>query len=165
MMFILGEIFSFLAAAFLGYSTFSKNKKKMAFLQIIDSTFNGISNLFLLSYSGIITNAFTATRNFLVYKNKFTNKVAIVFCILIICIGVTFNNKGPIGILPIIASVEYTIFICKSKNTNNLRLGLIFNLILWAIYDFYISSYPMFTMDVMIIFFSIFNNYRLRKVV
>ena len=44
MIFYIGELFSFLAAVCLGYSTFKKNKNKMIFWQIIDSILNCIAN-------------------------------------------------------------------------------------------------------------------------
>lgn len=163
MMLVFGEIFSFLAAICLAYSTFSKKKDKMIFWQIIDSLFNSISNVFLLSYSGCITNIFTLLRNYLTYKGKFNKKCLIIIMMLLIFLGICFNNKGFIGILPIIASIEYTIFMYKTKTVNKLRIGLIINLIMWGVYDFYIKSYPMFAMDMIIIVLSLINNYKYQK--
>ena len=159
-MLIIGEIFSLLAAVFLAYSTFAKKKQKMVFWQILDSSLNAISNIFLLSYSGCITNIFTVLRNYLTYKNKLNKRYTIIFIILMVILGCLFNNKGIIGLFQIIASIEYTLFMYRSKTANNLRTGLIINLTLWGIYDFYIKSYPMLIMDIVIIIFSITNNIR-----
>lgn len=163
MLFILGEIFSFMAASCLCYSTFNKEKKKMVFWQIFDSIFNTISNLFLLSYSGFITCIFTTIRNILEYKKFNSKKVTLFLCILLIILGVIFNNKGIIGLFPLVACIEYTIFMFKANTSQTLRVGLIINLFLWIIYDLYIKAYPMLIMDLIIICSSLFNIVKFRK--
>lgn len=135
----------------------------MIFWQIIDSSFNSISNIFLSSYSGYITNIFTLLRNYLTYKGKFNKKYLVIFILLLVVLGLYFNNKGIIGILPIIASIEYTIFMYKAKTTNRLRIGLIINLIMWGVYNFYIKAYPMFIMNIIIISLSSINNYKSKR--
>lgn len=163
MLFIVGETFSFIAAICLCYSTFNKEKKQMVLWQIFDSLFNIFSNLFLLSYSGFITCIFTTIRNTLEFKNLNSKKVTIVFCILLLILGFAFNNKGIIGLFPVVACVEYTIFMLRSKTSQALRIGLIINLSLWFIYDLYIKSYPMSIMDLIIIITSLFNIVKFKK--
>lgn len=60
---ILGEAFSFLAAVFLAYSTFSNKKKNMIWWQAVNAIFYCISNMFLGGYSAVITNVLTVIRN------------------------------------------------------------------------------------------------------
>lgn len=159
-MFIIGEIFSFCAAIFLCYSTFAKDKHKMVCVQVMDTICCALSNLFLMSYSGFITSLFSTTRNILESKNK-NNKVILTILCLILCItGVIFNNKEWIGLLPVVASIEYTIVMFNSKSSQSLRYGLIINLIMWSIYDLYIKAYPMFLMDLIIASTSSINAYR-----
>lgn len=162
-MFIIGEIFSLLAAICLCASTFCKKKRKMVTWQVMDSILNALANLFLLSYSGFITNIFTAIRNILEAKKIKSKFITIIFCIILIILGFKFNNRGVIGLLPIFASIEYTIFMFKSKTSQALRIGLIINLIPWSIYDMYIRSYPIFITDLIIISFSIFNINKYKK--
>lgn len=163
-MIVTGQVFSFLAAITLAYSTFNKSKNKMIFWQIVDSMLNAIANVFLFSFSGAITNVFTSIRNMLQVKNKFDKKMMILFCLFVIIIGIYVNNKGIIGLLPIIASIEYTILMYKFKTAQKMRIALIINLILWSIYDFTIKSYPMFTMDLIIICISFINIIRFKEI-
>lgn len=50
--FVFREIFSFLEAVCLCYSTFSTSKKNMVFWQLNDSFLGAVSNAFLFSFSG-----------------------------------------------------------------------------------------------------------------
>lgn len=157
---IIGEIFSFIAAIFLALSTFRKNKEKMMKLQVIDSLFNAFSNLYLNSLSGFVVNILTTIRNIFNIKNKFNCCYLIIYCIIVLIMGTKANNRGIIGVLPIFASIEYSIFLFKSKNSQIIRYSLILNLIMWMIYDYLIKAYPMFFMDFIIIIITLINAYR-----
>lgn len=159
-MIFMGEIFSFLAAIFLCYSLFSKTKNKMIHIQIFSAMANFISNIFLFSYSGAITNFFAILRNYISYKGKNSLILTISICILLTILGMIFNNQGIIGVLPILATLEYTICMYKVKKVNNMLISAFFNVLLWSIYDFYIMSYPMFVMDVVTALVSIHNYFK-----
>lgn len=163
-MIIIGEIFSFIAALALGYSTFSNNKKNMMFWQILDSMLNALANVFLYAYSGVVVCVMTALRNVLVAYDKFQKWMLWIFVIFSALLGLVFNNTGLIGILPIIASIGYTICLYIFNDTQKIRLVLIGNLSLWAVYDYTIMSYPMFVMDIIIIFMSVLNYIRFKNV-
>ena len=45
----------------------------------------------------------------------------------------------------------------NSKSSQIMRIALLINLSLWLIYDFFIKSYPMFIMDLVIILITIIN--------
>jgi len=128
-MIIIGEIFSLLAALTLAYSTFSNKKNKMIWWQAINAIFYGISNLFLGGYSAVVTNVLTLSRNILVVKNKLDKKFTIIICILMTIVGVYFNNRVWLGLLPIIASVQYTICVYVLKSAQRMRIALIINLL------------------------------------
>ena len=160
---ILGEILSLLAALTLAYSTFSKKKKKMMLWQALNALFFGLSNFCLAGYSAVVTNVLTFIRNLLVVKNKFDKKCTVIICILIIGIGLHFNNRSIIGLLPIIASVQYTICVFALKSPQHLRWSLVVNLAMWVIFDFVIAAYPAAIMDIVIIIVTIINIIRFRK--
>ena len=68
--FTLGTICSFICAILMAWSTFSKNKKEMAKIQIFNPIFGALSNFFLCSYSAVVTNIVNVIRNYLTYKEK-----------------------------------------------------------------------------------------------
>ena len=68
--FTLGTICSLICAILIAWSTFSKNKKDMAKIQIFNPIFGALSNFFLCSYSAVVTNVVNVIRNYLTYKEK-----------------------------------------------------------------------------------------------
>ena len=163
-MIIVGEVLSLLAALTLAYSTFSNKKDKMIWWQAINAVFYGLSNLFLGAYSAVVTNILTLSRNVLLVKNKLDKKLTIIICILMTIVGIVFNNRALLGLLPIIASVSYTICIYVLKSAQQMRIALVINLMQWMIFDFLVKAYPMFIMDIIIIIVTLINIIRYKKV-
>lgn len=156
-MVILGELFSLLAALCLAYSTFSTKKNKMIWWQAINAIFYGLSNLFLGAYSAVVTNVLTLFRNTLEVKNKLNRNFTSVICLLMAIVGLLANNRELLGILPILASITYTICVYVLKSAQQMRIALVVNLIQWMIFDFLVKSYPMFIMDMIIISITLIN--------
>lgn len=163
-MIIIGEILSLLAALTLAYSTFSNKKTKMIWWQALNAVFYGLSNLFLGGYSAVVTNVLTLFRNVLLVKNKLDKKFTIIICILMIIIGLYFNNREWLGLLPIIASIQYTICIYLLKSAQHMRYALIINLLQWMVFDLLVKAYPMFILDIIIIIVTIINVLRFKKI-
>ncbi len=155
--FTLGTIFSLCCAVLIAWSTFSKNKKDMAKIQIFNPIFGAISNFFFCSYSAVVTNVVNVIRNYLTYKGKLTKIITIICIIFYILFGISFNTKGWIGIFPILASSIYAIFCLKSKNAQSLRYGLLLNQILWLIHDLYIRAYPSIVVEILVSIITIYN--------
>ena len=81
-------------------------------------------------------------RNILAYKNKLTEKLTFVLMILCIVAGLWANNRGIIGLFPIVASASYTVLMYTTRNDQQMRYALISNLLLWFVHDFYVQAYP-----------------------
>ena len=139
---ILGNIFSLCAVICLGISVIKNSKKSLIGWQIVDTVFFIASTLVLKSYAAVTTNTVSLIRNILAYKYGLSKSAAIFFCIIMTVIGVYLNNRGIIGLFPIIASIEYTIGMYMTENEQQMRWILVFNLLLWFIHDAYIQAYP-----------------------
>lgn len=163
-MIIVGEIFSLLAALCLAYSTFSNKKNKMIWWQAINAVFYGLSNLFLGAYSAVVTNILTLFRNTLQVKSKLNRKFTIIICLLMAIVGITINNREWLGLLPVIASISYTICVYVLKSAQQMRIALVINLIQWMIFDFLVKSYPMFIMDIILIIVTLINIIRYKNI-
>ena len=85
---------------------------------------------------------------------------------MIACIvaGLIVNNLGFIGLLAIIASSSYTLFMHITKNAQQLRLALISNLILWLIHDTYIQAYPSVIICLVLITWTSLQIYKNKKI-
>lgn len=139
---ILGNLLSLCAVVCLAISVVKKNKKSLIAWQVSDTAFFVASTLVLRSYSAVVTNSVSLLRNLCAYYGKLNKALAIFFCGIIVVIGLYLNNRGVIGWLPIIASVQYTICLYVTKNEQQMRWALVFNLMFWFIHDTYIQAYP-----------------------
>lgn len=135
----------------------------MILWQAINAIFYGLSNLFLGAYSAVVTNILTLFRNTLQVRNKLDRNFTIIICFLMAIVGVIFNNRTWLGLLPIFASVSYTICVYVLKSAQQMRIALVVNLFQWMIIDFLVKSYPMFIMDIIIIIITIINIVRHKK--
>lgn len=148
---IFALICSALAAITTLLSSLCKTKKNIFLFQCINKIFGILYTLLLRGYSGMIINILALVRNFLTLKNKMTIKIQAFICILMFVIGAIVNNRGLLGYLPILSSIEYTVIACRNKSTVKMvKIALLINMIMWGIYDFIIKSYPTFITDVII---------------
>lgn len=160
---ILGNIFSLLSAICLAVSVLKKNKNDLIWWQIVDVVFCILSNIALYTYAALTTNSIALIRNILAYKNKLTKKITWILLILCIIAGFWANNRGLIGLFPIIASATYTIFIFITKNEQQMRWALTSNLILWFIHDIYVQAYPSALTDIVLCVWTFIQIYKNRK--
>ena len=160
---IIGNIFSLLSAICIAISVLKKNKKDLIWWQIIDTIFCLLSNIALYAYAALTTNSIALTRNILAYKNKLTKKLTLILLILCIIAGLWANNRGIIGLFPIIASAEYMIFMFTSKSSQQLRWALVLNLILWLVHDVYVQAYPSAITDLVLSAWTLIQIFQNRK--
>ena len=145
------------------YICFKKNKNDLILWQGIDVIFCILSNIALYTYSALATNTIALIRNFLAYKNKLTKQITWILFILCIVAGLYANNRGIIGLFPIIASASYTIFMYITKNEQQMRWALVSNLILWFVHDIYVQAYPSALIDVVLSVWTSIQIFKNRK--
>ena len=139
---IIGNIFSFLASLCTAVSVVKKNKTDFMYWQVGNTVFAILTNFVLLSYSGVTTNSVSLIRNVLAYKKKLSFLITLIILAISITLGLIYNNRGLIGILPVFSSAGYTLCIFLTKNEQQLRYALIADLSVWATYYLYIQAYP-----------------------
>lgn len=154
---ILGNLFGLLCGIFCTASTFGKDNKQMMKLQCLDCSCGIIACIILRGYSGAIVQSVCLVRNMLVYKEKCSKLVQVILLTIIFILGIMFNNMGILGLLPIIASMEYTIVIMKTANIKLINISLLINNILWLIYNFIIQNYLNMILSTIIIISSTIN--------
>ncbi|RGD74112.1 YgjV family protein [Anaerofustis stercorihominis] len=138
---IIGNIISFIAALFMISSCIVNDRSRVFMLQFFNSFLLGIASWFFASYAGIAALLISSVRNFIVSKDKFTKNVMIVFLILSVTLGVAVNNRGFIGLIPIIATVQYTLCSYYVKGVKETRYSIWANLFMWIVYSFSILDF------------------------
>lgn len=163
MMLIVGNILSLLAAICIGISVVKKSKKDLIGWQIWDVIFCILSSFVLASYAAVTANTVALIRNVLAYKNKLTKNMTWVLTFLCVLLGLWANNRGIIGLFPVIAAGSYTVLMYTTKDEQQMRWALVSNLILWLVHDAYIQSYPLAVMDFMLSVWTAVQIYKNRK--
>ena len=138
-----GNIVSLAAAVFLAVSCAVKDRKQIFVLQFMNCAVLAAASYFFSSYAAISTLALCCVRNIFIMRDRFTKLV-------IIC-GLLANNRGIVGLLPVIATVEYTMcchFITEVKKN---RVSILVNEIIWIVYSFIIMDYSTAVTDIIVV--------------
>lgn len=162
MLVIIGNIVGLLASIVMAYSGIFKNKKTMLFIQCIEKVLLVISNILLNGISGAIVNTISFVRNLLCYKDKLNLVLKIILTLISIPVTIYFNNRGLIGLLPLIAGISF-IWFMTVKDVKKFKLLIIVTTVLWSIYNFYIQSYVTFVFEVLTIITNIISIIMLGK--
>ena len=160
---IIGNLFSLLSATCIAVSVIKKSKNDLIWWQIIDVIFCILSNIALFTYSALTTNSISLIRNILAYKNKLNKNITWILLILCVIAGLCANNRGIIGLFPIIASASYTIFMYTTKNEQQMRWALVSNLLLWFVHDAYVQAYPSALTDMALSVWTLIQIFKYRK--
>ena len=135
---IIGNLISFVAATFVAASCLVNNRKTIFFLQFLNNAVLAVAALFFGAYSSITTLVICSVRNIVIVKNRFDKKAVIITILLVTAAGLTANNRGLLGLLPILCAVRYTICIYLFTDVKRTRINILIDQITWAIYSFLI---------------------------
>ena len=131
---VIGNIISLIAGIFIILSMWVNDEKKAYFYQFLNAFLLTISSVFFFSWTGVVTMAIAATRNAMVYKDKLTRRWTYFFIVLCVVLGLAVNNRGIIGLLPVIAIVEITICNYRLKSIKYIKMSFIVNSAIYVIY-------------------------------
>ena len=160
---IIGNIFSLLSTICIAVSVIKKNKTDLIYWQIIGVVFSIFTSISLVAYASLIMNFLTLLRNIFAYLKRLTKELTWIFCIVSAIIGLYVNNLGIFGLLPIAATIIYTIFLFITKNEQQMRYAVIINLLLWCVHNFYVQAYPAALNDIVVSLWSAIQIYKNRR--
>ncbi len=143
---------------FLALSALKNKKEEIVLFQIFCYFFDIMANFVLGGYSGAVVVAASLARNILVYKNKMSNvAVCVIMTVMTVC-GISVNRHGWIGVLPVMANAEYTLWLWYGgTNPRGIKISMAANVLIWAVYDFTIQAFPAFISDVVIFAVTVFG--------
>ncbi len=151
---IIANIFAFLAALFMAGGTSLKTKKKIVGALVISDLFFIIANLISWSLSAAIVNTIAIVRDYMVYHKKFTRPLNAILITAVIAIGLFVNTRGLIGLLPIIATVQYGLIVRRARYPQLVRFSILIATLLWSVHDLSIGLFapaPIYLMSIIII--------------
>lgn len=138
---VLGNMISFAAAVMLFLGCYTTDTSKIYRYQIAENMILCLSSLVFGSYSGMITLSLAIFRNILLMKDKYTKNWMILLSIVITAGGVMVNTKGLVGLLPVIATLVWTVSNYYFRDFLHVKIFLLINIALWTIYFFAIWDF------------------------
>lgn len=144
---VIGNIISFIAAIFMAISCAVKNRKFIFYLQALNCFILAVASVFFGAYAGITTLLISTVRNIIVAHDKYTKPVMYVFLVLTVVLGIFANNRGFTGLLPVIATVQYTLCLNLFKGLLSTRICIFINTAIWVTYSFIIKDFSTACMD------------------
>ena len=139
-MIVIANIILLIGSLIMVYSGTLKKKKLILLVQTSHILLFIIGNLLLGGITGAISNALGAFRNILCYFEKLNIWWMSIIAMTAVILGISFNDLGVIGLLPIISVVVFT-YGMNTKNIFYFKGLIIFSMSMWLIYDIYIKGY------------------------
>ena len=160
---IIGNIIALIASLLMVYTGTIKEKKKIIYIQTVQIGLFILSNSVLGGITGAIINIVSLVRNILCYKDKLKIKEKVVLVTISTVLSLSFNNLGIIGLLPLIATLSYTLLM-DMKDIMKFKILIIFTLVMWGIYDLSIRSYSSAIFDFLNIVTNSIAIYQLQRI-
>ncbi len=139
---IVGNACSLFAMGSDSISSSRKNVNSMLWFQNLSQLFYAVGSILLKGYSAAVQNAVCILRNLAVIKGIKSKTVEWVLIILGVVIGLLSNNLGFIGLLPILANLQYSLAIFKFRsNERALKISFLITCILFIFFSLKILNF------------------------
>ena len=148
---IVGNICSLCAMVSDSVSGTRKKNSEILGIQILSQFFYGIGTIILKGYSSTAQNAVAVLRNLAAIKKVKSKAIEWGLILLGVALGVIFNNRGLLGWLPILANLEYSVAVFRSKdNERLLKYALIANMLMYSVFSIMIRNYVGFIANIVV---------------
>ena len=140
------------------FSSSRKSARSMLLIQCISQLLYATSAILLKGYSAAVQNLTSILRNIYFVQSK-TNKYLEWFLILLpVVLGLIFNNRGLLGLLPVVANLEYSLVMFFFKNdAAKLKLALAVCCAIFVVFYYFLTNYVGMVMCLFIIASAVFS--------
>lgn len=149
---ILGNGISALGSVFMIASCVTKQRERVFYYQFIQCMLLSVSSWFLCSYSGMAANLISGVRNIAVAKQRFDQRTMIGFLFTSVLLGLIVNNRGWIGLLPILANLQYAVCSYAFTSLKGTKLSIWVNVLIWILYSFLVLDFATGISDSIVLF-------------
>lgn len=153
-----GNLIMLLGSVVMVFSGLAKEKNSAVILQTVQIGIMSFGMVVLGSFGCAVINLFSCARNILSYKGKLNCMMKA--CLVVFSTGISLfvNNRGLIGILPIICFILYTLFM-NTEDFVKFKLLVIAGSALFLVHDFCVKSYTSALFDAFTIIASVLSIY------
>lgn len=133
---IIGNVCSLLAMVTDSISSTRKTAKGVLLVQSLSQLIYFIGTVVLKGYSGAVQNAVSILRNFVAIRDIRSKYVEWALVGLGVVLGLAFNNLGFMGLLPVIANLQYTIAVFRFQdNQRALKISFAIAVGMFAVFN------------------------------
>ncbi len=133
---IIGNVCTLAAMGANAASSTRKTARGMLLLQNLGQAIYFASAIVLRGYSAAVQNAVSILRNFTAIRNIKSKALEWILTVAGVVLGILFNNRGLIGLLPVIGNLQYTIAIFRfQENERVLKLSFLISGISFLIFN------------------------------
>lgn len=133
---VVGNICSLLAMGTDAISSAQKTAKRVLCVQNISQLIYCTGTIVLKGYSGAAQNGVSIVRNFLAIKQINCKWAEWAVVLLGVILGLWFNNLGWIGLLPVIANLQYTLAVFQFRNSERaLKISFLIAAVMFGIFN------------------------------
>ena len=138
---IIGNVCSLFALIADGLSSSRKTAKGVLLVQCIGQFFYCVSSIVLKGYSAAVQNAVSILRNLLASSKIKSKALEWFMVILAVVLGILFNNLGWLGLLPVVANLEYSLAVFKFReDEKKLKVAFLICIIMFAVFNLIILN-------------------------
>ena len=149
---IIGNLCSLLGTGADSISTTRKNTKGMLWMQTLGQLLFGIGTFVLGGYSGVVQNVVSILRNFVAIRGIRNSFLEWTLVALGVVLGIAFNNLGFVGLLPVLANLQYTLVIFRFREQERiLKISFSVFVVLLAVFNLAIYNVVGAVMNVVVL--------------
>lgn len=162
---IIGNLCTLLAMGANAVSATRKSAKSMLRFQNISQLVYCISAIALAGYSAAVQNAVSIARNVAAIRNIKSKALEWILAILGVVLGVVFNNRGVLGLLPVVGNLQYTLAIFRMKeNERVLKISFLLSVVAFCVFNISIYNFVGAAADLTVIVATVVTLLNDRKV-
>ncbi len=139
---IIGNLCTLLAMGSNAISSTKKTAKGILIFQSVSQGIYFVCAIVLRGYSAAVQNVVSIIRNIVAIKNIKSKVLEWILIILGVILGVVFNNRGIIGLLPVIGNLQYTLAIFWLKYKEKLfKISFLISTVAFALFNLEILNF------------------------
>lgn len=142
MFLLLGNLCVLLAMGANAISSTRKTTKGILWMQNVSQLMYCGSAFFLKGYSAAVQNVVSIIRNLVAIKKISSKAVEWTLVVLGVVLGIAFNNRSWIGLLPVIGNLQYTLVIFRYKdNERAIKFSFLLSVVAFLIFNVAIYNF------------------------
>lgn len=139
---VIGNLCNLLAMGANAFSSTRKTAKGVLHAQNFGQLMYFITGIVLRGYSAAVQNAVGILRNLTAIWNIKSKILEWILTAAGVILGVVFNNRGLVGLLPVAANFEYTLAIFRFKdNERAIKIAFLISSVSYVIFNIAIRNY------------------------